>query len=228
MDSVILKDLRVRGLAAACALLVAGACGGDGEEKAASATVAPGDSAAASAPAAVPGTAAVPNVAQQPVPGAQPNASILDSAMTPAEASKAAPALQGPVNVDAINGYALSMDRLRKLVQGGQNLAALQARRPDLRDSMAIPTMDPNAVYERLNAVPEARAAIGQAGLTPREYATATAALIQAAMVHEMRKAGREPPVKVNEANVKFVTDHWEEIQTMMRAAAPGGGQPKS
>ena len=230
MDSVILKALRVRGLAAAGALLVAAACGGGDDAKGASATPAAGDSPAVAGVG--PAAAAAPNAAQQPAPAAQPNASVLDSAMTPAEATKAAPALQGPVNVEVINGYQLSMDRLRKVVQGGQNLAALQARRPDLRDSMAIPTMDPNAVYERLNAVPEARAAIGQAGLTPREYATATGALIQAAMVYEMRRVGRQPQGEVNEGNVKFVADHWEEIQSMMRAAAPRSqgqpGQPQS
>lgn len=218
MDFVIPKDLRVRGLAAAGVLLLAAACGGDeAGEKGASAGPAANDSAAA------PATAAVPNAAQpQPAaPAAQPGAAVMDSAMTPAQAAKASPVPQGPVNVQVLNEYQLTMPRLRQLVQAGKNLAALQARRPDLRDSMRISTMDPNALYERLNGVPAARQAVSEAGITPREYAIATAALIQAAMVHELRRAGRQPPAAVNERNVQFVTENWDEIQTMMRAAVP-------
>lgn len=216
---MILKDLRVRGVMAAGALLLATACGGGDEEKGTSATPAAGDSVAAPVAAAAPN--ATPQQPGAAVPGAQPNAAVMDSAMTPAQATEAAPTPQGPVNVEVLNAYQLTMPRLRQLVQAGKNIAALQARRPDLRDSMRIATMDPNALYERLNAVPAAREAVNQAGISPREYAVATAALIQAAMVHEMRRAGRQPPVAVNEGNVKFVSENWEEIQTMMRAAAP-------
>jgi hypothetical protein len=219
MDSVILKDMR--GLVAALALLATAACGG-GDEKGASATPAAGDSGVVrTAPGAV---AAAPG-AVQPFPSqpAAAPAAALDSAMDPREAVQAAGGVQpqGPVAVQALQDYQLTMPRIRQLVQGGQAIAALQARRPELRDSMRVNTMDPNLVYQRLNSIPDARAAVESAGLTPREYTVAMAALIQAAMVHEMRRAGRDPEVPVNEANVQFVKDNWEEIQTLMRAAAP-------
>lgn len=225
MDFVILKDLRVRGLVAAGALLIAAACGGD-DEPGAAATSAPTDS------AAVPAAAAAPSAAQQPAaPGAQPAApAVLDSAMTPVQAAQAAaaaaPAAAGPVTPQALGSYQLTMARLRTLVQAGQNLRALQERRPELRDSMRIPTMDPNLLYQKLNGVADARAAVSSAGITPEEYAIATAALLQASMVAQMQRRGQTPQVQFNEANVKFVADNWEEIQTMMRgAAAPPAGQ---
>lgn len=217
MVFVILKDLRVRGLVAAGALLIAAACGG-GDETGAAATPAANDSAAA--------TAAAPNAAQQPAaPGAETNvAAAMDSAMTPAQAAEVAAASQGaegPVTVQALNSYQLTLPKLRALVQAGQNIGALQARRPELRDSMRIPTMDPNLLYQKLNSVPDARAAVNSAGITPEEYALATSALIQATMVHEMRRRGETPQGQFNEANVAFVRDNFEEIQTIMRNAAP-------
>jgi hypothetical protein len=215
---VILKDLRVRGLAAAGALLVAAACGGD-EEQAASATPAPGDSAAATA------TAADSSAAQQAAaPAAQPGVSALDSVMTPAQAAEvaaAAPGAEGPVTVQALNDYRLTLPKLRTLVQAGQNLGALQAQRPDLRDSMRIPTMDPNLLYQKLNSIEAARDAVKRAGITPEEYAIATSALIQATMVVDMRRRGQTPQGQFNEANVQFVAENWEQIQEITRRAAP-------
>ena len=98
--------------------------------------------------------------------------------------------------------------------------AELLERRPELRDSMRLEAFDPNAIYEKLNSIPDVRDAIGRAGMSPREYATATAALMQAAMVRQMRAQGMTPPAQVNENNVKFVDDNWAEIQQMMQAAA--------
>lgn len=227
MDSVILKDMRA--LAAALALLTA-ACGG-GDEKGAAAAPGKGDSAAApSAVAAAPGTAATPGGAQPSPQKARQDSAVLDSAMDIVAATEAATAFQsqGPVTPQTLGEYQLTMPKLRQLVQAGQNIAAAQARRPDLRDSMRVSTMDPNLVYQRLASIPDARQAVESAGLSPREYTVAMAALIQAAMVHELRRAGRSPNVPVNETNVQFVSENWEEIQTMMRAAAPRQqGQPQ-
>jgi hypothetical protein len=223
-------DLRVRGLVAAGALLIAAACGGS-EEPGAAAAPAKNDGAAASTPA----TAATPNVAQQPalpgaqqpaLPGAQPSSPVLDESMSPSEAAAAAAAApsDGPVTTQALDNYRLSMPRLRSLVQAGQNIAALQARRPELRDSMRIPTMDPNLLYQKLNGIADAREAVNRAGITPEEYAIATSALIQATVVHEMRRRGQQPKGNFNETNARFVSENWEEIQALMRSA----GQPPS
>jgi hypothetical protein len=227
MEFVILPLLRRAMLSGACVLLLA-ACGGDdsGDAVAKNAATPPADSAGPAfsgpaAPTALPADSAAPQ-GQAAAPGAAapaPNAATSrarDSAM--AEALKAP--VTGPVNVQVLANYQLTMEGLRKLVRAGQNLGALQARRPELRDSMRLEAFDPNAIYEKLNSIPDVRDAIGKAGMTPREYATATAALMQAAMARQMRAQGMTPPGQVNENNVKFVEDNWAEIQQMMQAAA--------
>lgn len=225
---MILKDLRLRGLSAACALLAAAACGGGDDTADAAAPAKSGDSAAAPAAAAAPSSPAPP-------PAAQPDAAILDSAMTPAQAAEVAQApVPGPVNVEALADYELTMPRVRQMVEGSKNLALLQERRPELRDSMIIRTMDPNLLYQRINSIPDAREALARAGLTPQAYATGTAALLQAIMVYEMeRQGGKAPPVRYNEENVDFIAKHIQEIMQMMSEAgrsmpAPPQQQPRS
>lgn len=225
MEFVILSFLRRALPAGACALLLAG-CGGDDDAEAvaksapAPAPAASGDTArpAFAGPAAPPALSADSGAPQQAA-GPAPTAATRrarDSAM--AEALKSP--VSGPVNVQVLANYQLTMDGLRKLVRAGQNLGELQARRPELRDSMRLEAFDPNAIYEKLNGIPDVRDAIGRAGLSPREYATATAALMQAAMVRQMRAQGMTPPGQVNEGNVRFVEENWAEIQRMMQAAA--------
>jgi hypothetical protein len=193
--------------------------GDDNAESASPRAAAPADSAgpAFSAPATPATAEAAPANPVAPGATAAPRISPRDSAIT-ADILKAP--VTGPVNVQVLENYQLSMDGLRKLVRAGQNLAELQVRRPDLRDSMRLEAFDPNAIHEKLNSIPDVRDAIARAGMTPREYATATAALMQAAMVRQMRAQGMTPPVQVNEANVEFVDEHWDEIQQLMRSAA--------
>jgi hypothetical protein len=219
MEFVILINLRRMALSGACVLLLAG-CGGDEAEPAANASAAtPAGDSAAPAPTAAAAPQAVPSTpAEAPAADARtPQAVARDSAMT--EAILKAP-VKGPVNVETIESYRLTMDGVRKLVRAGQSLGELQARRPELRDSMRLEAFDPNAIYEKLNGIPEVRAAIAEVGMTPREYATATAALMQAAMVRQMRAQGMSPPVQVNEANVEFVDENWDEIQQLLQSVA--------
>ncbi|HEU4882747.1 MAG TPA: hypothetical protein VFT45_10890, partial [Longimicrobium sp.] len=161
--------------------------------------------------------------------GAQPAAPVLDRPMTPAQAATAAAAAPatGPVTTQALDSYQLTMPKLRALAQAGQNMAALQARRPELRDSMRIPTMDPNLLYQKLNGIADVRDAVNRAGLTPEEYVVVMAALLQATVVHEMRSRGQTPPGNFNEGNAKFVADHWGEIQTMMSSVARPPSGPR-
>lgn len=222
MELVIPTPFRRALLSGACVLALA-ACGGDDDEAPAPAGQAAAPAAdtsgpAFSGPAAVPPIAApADSAAPGAVPAPNPATRSRDSAL--ADAILKAP-VKGPVNVQVLENYQLSMDGLRKLVRAGQALGELQARRPELRDSMRLEAFDPNGIYEKLNGIPDVRNAIAQAGMTPREYATATAALMQAAMVRQMRAQGVATPPQVNEANVQFVEQHWTEIQQMMQAAA--------
>jgi hypothetical protein len=212
-------------LPGACALLLAACGGGDEDSSAAQAAATPAaDSAAPAAlPAPVTAPAAVPQPAA-PADSATPNAAAPNAAAPRGNTSIAEQMLKapvtGPVNVQALDNYTLTMERIRQLGRAGQSLGELQRRRPELRDSMRLEAFDPNAMYEKMNAIPDVREAIARVGMTPREYVTATAALTQAAAVSAMIRHGRTPTVEYNEANVRFVTEHWEEIQQLMRAFA--------
>lgn len=216
-----LTTLRRTLLSGACMLSLA-ACGGD-DEPAAKTAATPADSAAPAPAAANP---AAP-VAATPADSAAPVPVSTDSMGGMAKQILEAP-VKGPVNVESLENYELTMERIRKLGQAGQNLGELQRRRPELRDSMRLEAFDPNAMYEKMNGIPDVRDAISRVGMTPREYATATAALMQAAMVSQMLQRGMQPQVEYNEANVKFVTEHWEEIMALVRSMAPQGARPES
>jgi hypothetical protein len=214
------KTFRRSLLSGVCALLLT-ACGGDDDDSSAAqaATTPAADSAAPAAlPAPVTAPAAVPQPAA-PADSATPNAAAPKGNTSIAEQMLKAP-VTGPVNVQALDNYTLTMERIRPLGRAGQSLGELQRRRPELRDSMRLEAFDPNAMYEKMNAIPDVREAIARVGMTPREYVTATAALTQAAAVSAMIRHGRTPTVEYNEANVRFVTEHWEEIQQLMRAFA--------
>lgn len=220
-----LPFLRRTLLSGACAILLAG-CGGDEAEPATEKTAAaPADSAAApsfSTPATTPprgDSAAAPAPVQALPPAAVAAVRSRDSAM--AAQIMDAP-VKGPVNVQALGSYQLTMDDVRKMGRAAQNIGALVERRPELRDSLQLGGFDPNAIYERLNSIPDARAAVEQAGMTPRQYVTAMSALMQASLVLGMREKGMALPaqVPVNQANIDFLRENRDEIQRLMMSIA--------
>lgn len=216
-------------LSGACVLLLAG-CGGSGDAESradspstqaatpvADSTAALPSFGAGTAPQgqAAPGTSAATPVPGAPAPQDRP---LRDT--TQLKQALEAP-VTGPVNVQALQSYELNMDVVRRLVRVARNLAELQQRRPGLADSVRMQGFDPNAIFERINSIPEVREAITREGLNPRDYVMASAALMQSAMVRQMRAQGMQPQVQVNEKNVQFVDAHWEEIQQLTRSTLP-------
>ena len=223
----------------AAAALALGACvdveQGAAAPKSDSAAAAPvptiaADSAGGLVGAATGSTGASPVFVPQSAAPAQPPA---DSAVAAPRAPTAAPApsipevVKGPVSTVAISDYRLTMDRIRQMRQAGLNLAALQRERPDLAKSMQMEgPPDPNRVHERLNSVPEAKAAVERAGLSTRDYALGMGALMQGMIVHRMRKAGMNPPVQANPENLEFIAAHETEIMQLLSSAAAEAGAP--
>jgi hypothetical protein len=210
---------------AALAFILAAACGGDAEPGV------PGTEAGAPTDTAALTVADAPMVA---LDSARAAADRGDTTL-PAQAAPGAvageprvppdrPPPSNPITADEARAYRLTMDRIRQLARAGEELARLQAARPEIRDSMAVATPDPNAILERLTSVAPARDAVVRAGLTPRDYTLATIALMQAGMMVEMRNRGAAPDVPVNEANVALVSENWEEIQRIMREVAQRAG----
>lgn len=215
--------ISLRGAHAAAVLVLLAGCGGDDDAAAGTSGAAAGDTAAltvAEAPAAALDTAQAVAARGDTAAAAQ------NPAMPPAEARlpPERPAPPNPITPEEAQRYTLTMDRIRQLARAGEQLAELQRRNPALRDSMAVGAADPNAILERLSNVAEARSAVARAGLSPRDYTLSTMALLQAAMVSQVRQQGGNVPVPVNEDNVRVVTENWEEIQRMMRSTAERAG----
>jgi hypothetical protein len=233
------------------AVLLLAACGGDGGETAAKPA---SDSAAAAATSPAPaipadsagGLVGVPagSTGASPVFVPQSGAPPAGTAPQPAAAApRAAPKeriqappppppnaeVTGPVSPAAIDGYRLNMDKIRQMRQAGLNLAALQREHPELRGQMQMEgPPDPNRMYERLNSIPQARAAVERSGMSTRDYTIGMGALMQGVIVHQMRKRGMNPPVQANEANVEFIAANETEImQLLTSAAAQAGAMPR-
>lgn len=168
----------------------------------------------------IPAAPSAPVVAPPPAP-----VDTARPARTPIVAPPAPPAdveVAGPVSPEAIGAYRLTMERIRTLRQASLNLAALQREHPELRQAMQIQTPDPNRVYERLNSIPEARDAVSRAGVSTRDYAIGMGALMQAMIVHQVRKQGMNPPAQasINEANVEFIAQNETEVVKLLSSAA--------
>ncbi|HEX8321340.1 hypothetical protein [Longimicrobium sp.] len=235
----------------ATAVLLLAACGGDGGEataKPASDSAAPAVTSPAPAITAdsAGGLVGAPtgSTGASPVFVPQSGAPPAGTAPQPAaEAPKAVPKeriqapappppnveVKGPVSPEAISGYRLSMDKIRQMRQAGLNLAALQREHPELRGQMQMEgPPDPNRMYERLNSIPQARAAVERSGMSTRDYTIGMGALMQGVIVHQMRKRGMNPPVQANEANVEFIAANETEImQLLTSAAAQAGAMPR-
>jgi hypothetical protein len=237
----------------ATAVLLLAACGGDGADTAAKPRADSSATAAVTSPApaitadsagglvgaptgstgaspvfvpqsgAPPAGAPAPGAAPQPVgeaPKAAPKTRIQAPPPPPPNVE-----VKGPVNPEAIGGYRLSMDKIRQLRQAGLNLAALQREHPELRQQMQMEgPPDPNRMYERLNSIPQARAAVERSGMSTRDYTLGMGALMQGVMVHQMRKRGMNPPVQANEANVEFISENETEIMQLLTSAAAQAG----
>src|SRR3954470_24211625 len=105
-----------------------------------------------------------------------------------------------------------------------KRMEELQARHEALDAQIPNPLSlnDTNTLNEqaaKIQKYPFAVAALRRNGLTPREYATAFAALLQAGLAAGLQKAGiKQIPEGTNPANVKFVLEHEAELQKMQQA----------
>jgi hypothetical protein len=232
----------------ATAVLLLAACGGEGGETVAKPA---SDSAATAVTAPAPaipadsagGLVGAPTGSTGASPVFVPQSGAPSAGTAPQPAAEAAPKeriqappppppnaeVKGPVSAQAIDGYRLSMDKIRQMRQAGLNLAALQREHPELAGQMKMEgPPDPNRMYERLNSIPQARAAVERSGMSARDYTLGMGALMQGVIVHQMRKRGMNLPVQANEANVEFIAANETEImQLLTSAAAQAGAMPR-
>lgn len=109
-----------------------------------------------------------------------------------------------------------------------ERIDALAEEIERLEESAGSDGDNPESISEmarRMDASPELSAALRSAGLTSREYATATFALLQAGLAHGLMKTGKvnQPPDGVSKHNLDFMREHEAEIEALSAVSrAPG------
>ena len=102
-------------------------------------------------------------------------------------------------------------------------LAALMEKKEKLEDSVGGMNVGNEKTLADMEAKvrtsPVMMRALGKAGLTPREYAKMSLAMVTSAMYAGMQKAGllKELPKEASPENVKFILDHEAELTAMQK-----------
>ena len=134
-------------------------------------------------------------------------------------------ALAAPTNAHAQEGgwsakdaaelkrYTLTMDKLRHASEATAALEQVRDRPAD--DENESPSID--AMVERINSVPEARAILARHKLTAREYALTMVTAAHAASVAEVEAAGHKDPgtLPVARSQVEFYRANKADIDAM-------------
>ena len=124
---------------------------------------------------------------------------------------------QGFPDKDAreISAYALSEAALAKYTQASANLGSLSKQiASNCDDSDSPASLD--ASVARINAVPQAKAAIQSAGMTTREYLVFSLSLFQSGMAAwALTQPGGTLPPGVSKANVDFYRSHEQALKKL-------------
>ena len=124
---------------------------------------------------------------------------------------------QGFPDKDAreISAYSLSEAALAKYTQASANLGSLSKQiASNCDDSDSPASLD--ASVARINAVPQAKAAIQSAGMTTREYLVFSLSLFQSGMAAwALTQPGGTLPPGVSKANVDFYRSHEQALKKL-------------
>jgi hypothetical protein len=125
----------------------------------------------------------------------------------------------GPADDKAVREYKLTPSGVDKLLAVNMRFAEMVRKDPAKQAEKASPftakTIDESV--KRVEAVPETKAVLKEAGLSAREYVVGTIAVLTAAMWSAMIKqypqAAAQMPPEVNRDAVKFFDKHPEIIE---------------
>ena len=156
-----------------------------------------------------------------------------DSAGAPPPAATGATASTGASSADAdlreIASYQLTMDKVNKWFDAQRNMAIkVKAMTPAERETLGARSSVTGGMGDmaaRIEANPALNAALRDAGLTAREYATLTMAMVQsgmAASVLKMRPKDNQDSLvremKASMANITFMREHEAELTRKQQA----------
>lgn len=154
-----------------------------------------------------------------------------DTAAAPAPAASEA-ATSTPADAPAGTGeladltgeIALDKARLDRYFAALASLGALVKQDPSLEQFEMGDSETTDQFVARIEAEPRIRAALAEAGMSAREYARTSEALVASMFAVGMLEAGaiKELPPEANKANVEFVKAHMAEIESRMKALGAG------
>lgn len=153
-----------------------------------------------------------------------------DDAAPAASTQTADAPASGDADLTDISEYELTMDKVDRLFAAQRNIAvAIQGMTPAERQTMEQNTEGSgeslDAFARNIESSPKVRAALEEAGMEPREYATATMAMVSAAMAASVLQSrpndnqdslARE--MHANLDNVRFLQQNEAEITRKQQA----------
>jgi hypothetical protein len=129
---------------------------------------------------------------------------------------------QGDKDLKAISAYTLTMPKYRQFMNAMVNLGTAAQADPKLGDALeGSGELSIDQLTDRYNTVPGVKAAITKAGMTPRDFALAQGAFLQAGMSYGLMKQLKLTPdsvVKatgVSRANLEFFRANEAEINRL-------------
>ena len=156
-----------------------------------------------------------------------------DSGAAPATSSTAA-ARQGDADLADVASYRLTMEKIDRYYAAQRNVATrMQAMSPaeraalDSTDSGDNDDQSLDGIAAKIERVPVMAAAVREAGLSPREFATITMAMLQSAMaasVLQMRPNDNADSLvremKANMDNIRFMRENEAALKQKQDAMA--------
>ncbi len=144
----------------------------------------------------------------------------------------------GGKDLQTISAYTLTMPKYTQMTTAMMNLGKAAQMDPSLAAALENSgNLSLDDMAARFDGVPPLKKAIGDAGLTPREFAVAQGAALQAGMAYGIMKQYKLSPdsvsksTGVSKANLEFIRVHEAEIERMgreMQAQMPQGEGEKS
>lgn len=147
-----------------------------------------------------------------------------------APAGESAPAAMAATPADSAPadtaGVKLTMDKVDRFLAATRQLAAVEQADASLDSAMNASTEDTAAYAARLEATPALRHAIARAGLSAREYAQTSEALVATLMAIGAQEAGalKDLPAELDPQHIDFVRTHRAELEQKLQAAGALGG----
>jgi hypothetical protein len=155
-------------------------------------------------------------------PGAAPDAVASGGGAPPAAT---AAATTSDLHADALelSDYTLTLEELERWGTAAAALARLGRENPELKErlSMNVSEASIDAFAERLEAIPEVRDIVEDAGFSPREYAVTTYVVVQSMLGHAAIQQGMSADAVaekagINPENLAFVQKHQAEVRATL------------